>query len=489
VPVEQRELPPPYPDDDEINLAELAAAVWQIRGLIVGGALLAVAIAIGVLAVQQFSDLRRDSVSGYIELTAITDGAYPSGARFSPADVTGGEVLGDLRSRLDLPAELALADALTVEYGHPAAASLREERDIAIAAAREDDAAVSDITALRNNYEAQISNLARGGLHIRLNLTDLGIDVETGQAIVEMLPASWQRVYGERYRILLPPAVTRLGSISEDQSFTDGDGPLAAEQYLREARLTLETIAEDARLAMVTAPNGDSTSELLYQLSQFRQLYFDPYLATQVSDQDNALGQLFIRDLEAQRRELQALLSETSRTIETVANMRSGGIPADQQQRLERGSGESRPTLSLSDDGLSSIVDLAQQSGMQEYLTQLFERRYELTQQIARIDTRIEKFTDDAQLERISMTGLDEAIATRFQSLQAAVNGLVDNAHERARQRTAKLYEFLAQPTVPSPIPEPSRAGMIIALAAILGGMLGLFGGLLMRAVQSQRSD
>ncbi len=480
--ISDRELPP-YPDD-EISLSELAASIWRIRGIIVATTLAAIAIAITYIAIQHLGDLRQDNMSGHIELTAINSGAYPSGAAFSPSDLTSGEVISELRNRLNLPAELPLASALSVEYGHPAVNALRRERDIAVARAADNDMAAADVADLRASYQDRIDAMSRSALRIRLNLPELNISNATASMIIEALPAAWQQVYGDRYRILLPTAITRLGLLSVTDDFNGNDAPLAAEQYLRQARSTLVAINEDPRFSMITAPNGATASELLYQLDQFRQLFFDPFLATQISDENNALGQLFVRDLSAQQRELELLLAETSRTIETVATMRGrSGSLTDSATAESLGN---NPVLSLSDNGLDSIIDLAQQSGMQDYLTRLFERRYELTEQIAAIETQIEKFTNDENLRALERGGVDDVIATRFQNFETQVSALVDAAQARAQERSGKLYQVLAEPRLPSPLPEPSRSGMIIALAAILGGMAGVFGGLLMNAVRQR---
>ena len=474
---------PPYADD-EINLADLAASIWRIRGVIVGAALAAIALAVVYLSLQYFGNLRQESMTGYIELTAISNDAYPSGAAFSPSDLTSGEVIADLRSRLDLPESLDINSALSVEYGHPAAGALRHERDIALARANDSDRAAADVADLRATYQDQIDALNRSGLRIRLNFTAVDLSEQTAQMIIEALPASWQQVYGDRYRILMPTEITRLGLLSVTGDFRGEDAPLAAEQYLRQAHQTLNSINEDARFSMITSPSGATASELTYQIDQFRQLFFDPFLASQISNENNVLGQLFVRQLSAQRRELELLLQETTRTIETVANMRgrNAALPdADAQETLGN-----NPVLSLSDNGLDSIVDLAQQSGMQDYLTRLFERRYELTEQVAAIETQIEKFTSEESLKVLDRSDMDEIIAERFRNLEAQISALVDTAYARARERSGKLYEFLAGPSVPKALPEPSRTGIILALAGILGAMVGLFGGLLLNVVRQK---
>ncbi len=470
-------------DAGEYTLTQLIEKLWQVRVAIIAGAAAAMTLAAMFVALTHFDKLRRDTLVGHIELTAITNGSYPSGASFSPSDLISGEVLTHLRERLDLPPELPLAETLTVEYGHPALSTLRQERNAALARAQDSEMPIEDMQSLRGSYQERINSLSRGGLQIRLNLDQLNISEETGRLMIEALPDSWQRIYGQRYRILLPPAVTRLSRISVSDDFNSADAPLAADRYLRQARQTLNAIGNDSRISSVTAPNGASASELIYQLDQFRQIFFDPCLASQVADETNALGQLFIRDLRAERRQLGALLDETTRTIETVSRMRGNGTVAPENAT---GSGrvEGQPVLSLSDDGIRSIIDLAEQSSMQDYLTRLFDRRYNLTQQIAAIETRIEKFTDSESLSDLAQAGMADAIGVRFQAFETEVSALVDAAHQRVTRSTASLYEFIGEPSAPSLLPEPRRAGMIIGLSAALGGLFGLLAGLIRRAIK-----
>lgn len=67
----------------------------------------------------------------------------------------------------------------------------------------------------------------------------------------------------------------------------------------------------------------------------------------------------------------------------------------------------------------------------------------------------------------------------RLLSLQPQVSGLLDTAQRQLRGQTGRLYEFTEPASVRVTSIVTSRAGLVIALSAILGAMLGLFVGLL----------
>ncbi len=477
---------PEYYADDEISLTELASSVWRIRGIIAGAALVACALASAFLAYSQLTEIRRDAVTGFIELTAITNSQYPSGAAFSPTDLTSPEVLESVRETLKLEDTIELGDALTVAYGHPKSGALRAERDAAIKNATANEIGVAEIQELQTTYDTRIRSLNQNGLKLSVNIDQLSISPATGITIIETLPKTWQTVYADRYRILVSDEIARLSRIDLSESISTGDAPLATDQYLRQARATLAAINNDPRLSMLTSPNGATASEFIYQLDQFRQLYFDPYLASKIQN-GNTLGQLFIQDLLANRTELKAKLAETSQTIDTIASMRNQMRALNQDAQQARNPND-QAMLNLNGDGLNSIINLAQQSGMQDYLTQLFERRFGLIEQIAEINTRIEKFTNNS-IEGFDSDTYAEAVNAQFNQFEAAVAALVDLAHSRARQTTSNLYEFIATPALPSELPEPSRASMILILSALLGSAVGLVGGLLMRVIRGANAS
>lgn len=474
---QQDQMPMTYADD-EISITELLRGMWKTRAAVISAALIAVGIATTYLAIQHLNDLRQDSMVSAIELTGIIDGSYPGGTAFSPSDLTSSEVLADLKQRVDLDSDLPLNEALTVEYGHPALRALRVERDTALQQLSESDAPAEEVVAARDAYQEQIDGLKRSALKLRLNFDSIDVSPETAKLILETLPQSWQAIYADRFQIYLPSDISRLGKLGVPGDFGTQEALLAADQYLRRALSTLQTIEDDRRVSMVTSPNGSTASELVSQLGGFRQLFFDPFLASRVSDVDSNLGRLFLRDLLAEKKELELMLEETSRTIQTVTTMRSNGTALPRDTTATQSS-DGQTTLSLGDSGLDSVINLAQQSSMQDYLKELFEQRFSVTNQIASLNTRIEKFTDGASLEMSSAAGAIELIERRFDVFRSEASALTDAAFSRIRTQSGRLYASLSEPSVPSHLPKPSRAGMIIALSAVLGGLVGLFGGLL----------
>jgi len=465
--------------DDEIDLKELVGGVWRIRSWIVGGSLLAVAVAVSVLAFQHLTQIHRGDAVAYVELTGISNGTYPSGAAFSPSHLTGSEVLSDIRQRLDLDLDLPLSTALTAEFGHPDLPSLRRERDAAIQTARAEEASASDIGTIRADYNERIESLRKNTLRLGLNLSALDISDSTAQILLETVPVSWQHVFGERFRIFLPDTVTAFGQVDIDDLGTFRGG-IAADRYLQEARQTLNALMNDSRAQMLTSPDGSTPRELISRIDQFRQLFFDPFFASQIMAVEDPLNRGFIQDLESERREISELIAEINQTVDSVSNLRSRREPAiSASERLSNNMDQ--PSLTLGDSGLESIIELAQTSGMQDYLTELFERRYALVRELAELDTRISRFSDAERLRPAegSAEDLSSAVEARLLGLQPQVSGLLETAQRQLRGQTGRLYEFMEPASVRVQAPETSRAGLVVALSAILGAMLGLFVGLL----------
>lgn len=126
--------------------------------------------------------------------------------------------------------------------------------------------------------------------------------------------------------------------------------------------------------------------------------------------------------------------------------------------------------LSLDNSGLASVIDLAQQAQLNQYVILLFERTWELTEQLAEVDFQI------AQLTSESYSGLDvtDEAEVAFANLSQQIEALFSRLMDEEIQGIGVLYATQVPPQVYSNWEQTSqRFSLLFALAIVLGVMLG----------------
>ena len=126
--------------------------------------------------------------------------------------------------------------------------------------------------------------------------------------------------------------------------------------------------------------------------------------------------------------------------------------------------------LSLDNSGLASVIDLAQQAQLNQYVILLFERAWELTEQLAEVDFQI------AQLTSESYSGLDvtDEAEVAFADLSQQIEALFSRLMDEEVQGAGVLYATQVPPQVYSNWEQTSqRLSLLFALAIVLGVMLG----------------
>ena len=175
-----------------------------------------------------------------------------------------------------------------------------------------------------------------------------------------------------------------------------------------------------------------------------------------------------LQQLRRERSRVSALQEATNTSIDQMASLRGRG--ASDSGFMPNGGERNSTMLSLDNSGLASVIDLAQQAQLNQYVILLFERTWELTEQLAEVDFQI------AQLTSESYSGLDVAdeAEVAFANLSQQIEALFSRLMDEEIQGTGVLYATQVPPQVYSNWEQTSqRFSLLFALAIVLGVMLG----------------
>jgi hypothetical protein len=468
---------------DEIDLRDLVVSLWNGRGLIIGAVLIALLGAFSYVIVDYLRKQDTHVIQGYISLTSIVDGRYPNGTNFSVEDLTSSEVLSEVRTSAGLVDfdVTDLASSVRVSFGHPGSAAVRSEWERAVEDALAADLGADEIAVINTAYSERLTQLNSRSVSITVDPVPLNLSDAAAQNLAMTVPMVWQRIYIEDYKIALPPSMLTVNALDVPGSLASTRELLQAQQFLFVAKRLMEIAGEESRLATLRAGRGLNAAEVAYNIDQFTTFYLNPMLGSLLRVEDPT-AQMRLRDLELERNRLLTLRRSNASSIEQISAIQGGNLGAS---RPAGQSGEAGSTvLSLDNTGIASVVDLAQQAQLNQYLISLFDRDWELSSDLADIDLQIAQLTP-----RNAVNGGDvvEIANLEFATLSSDITSLLTLWMSEELRSTQTLYsvQVPAQVYQPTSIVNP-KYSLLVALSLVLGGFVGIVAALMRNVVRKQ---
>ena len=372
--------------DDEISISELIAKLWAKRGLIVFLPLVLAGLTIAALLTQKVA--QGDTLSYYVELTAVEKGSYPNGAQFSPQDLLNPEVTAQLAREFNLNEADKLPQHIRVTVGTPASVGLLAEYNAALAA--NSKARPEEVASINEQYQSRLRDAASRGLNIEVDYVALGLSKEDGSRLALAIPAAWNELYINRFSVLTDTRITSIALIDQPSDITTAVGAMEANLHLRSIKEGLDIISEDSRFRTLKTETGIGPADLKQQISDFESIFFEPIYASSFSD-NASLSRVYQRDHQLRLNELEEELAELDNRITTIKNMQSISS-GDVKGSLGQGAGSQ---VQLESDALGQLVNLARQASLSEYLKDSFNDRIELVRERAELSTELKKMQVD----------------------------------------------------------------------------------------------
>lgn len=191
-------LPPndPYTyRDDEIDLAELAAGIWNTRWRVLAAVVLALLIYGAYLAVGVIS---QDSPKTYrqvfeLNFDGLEDGQYPDGSQFVLSSVLSQTVLNRVHARNDLDDYgISVADLRESLFIEPYSAEFGLIRSRYEQRLAEEELSATEIAELEQEMRRELSLAAAGSVRLSLQLEpDVGLDAATTDLVLKDILRVW----------------------------------------------------------------------------------------------------------------------------------------------------------------------------------------------------------------------------------------------------------------------------------------------------------
>lgn len=143
---------------------------------------------------------------------------------------------------------------------------------------------------------------------------------------------------------------------------------------------------------------------------------------------------------------------------------------------------KSAKPLSLDSNSLSSVIDLAQQAQLNQYLASLFDRDWELNTQLADLEYQISQFSTQ---NSTNVDDLRSVASAEFISLSENIDALLSVWVDEGLRSAGQLFAVQAPPQLYSGAGSVTpRTTLTLALALVLGVFVGLVAVLLRGAMR-----
>ena len=208
-------------------------------------------------------------------------------------------------------------------------------------------------------------------------------------------------------------------------------------------------------------------------IAEYNAIFFEPLIQNAFGN-DDTLTRVYAQDLKFQIAEVEQEITEVNQRLADVRQYQGGSsIGANSS---------TRDTAQLDGSALKAVVDLAEQAALASYLQASLDLRYELTQRLARLNTRLARINSDAS----ASVGDDFiALATeRYNAITQNYEDILNKAQALVDANPPAFYFVITQPDTEGSL-VAKRDLLFIALALALGGMLAVIAALVWPQRQS----
>ena len=510
-------LPPSDPysyRDDEIDLAELAANIWNTRWRVLGAMVLALLVYMAYLA---FEVIRADdppiTYRQVFELSfdGLEDGRYPDGSQFVLSSVLSQTVLNRVHARNDLADYgLSVADlreALFIEPYSAEFALIRKRYEQRLA---DEELSATEIAELEAEMRRELSLAAAGSVRLSLQLEpDAGLDAATADLVLKDILRVWaDRAIVEQGVLDLNEAIYSAAIFAESQ-YERLDYPVAIDLLQENVELMRGDIAElRARPQADNVRDPETGLRLIDLDKRLRDIL--RYELAEVIDPVRELG--LTRDpqgatlyLERQLREVrleQRFWEERARLTRALI---SGDDPAGEvlaDSGAVRGGG-SNLTAQIDGSFLDRLMEIARQGDSEEFRQSLVRQILEYeeaaltqAQEAQRIERSLEAMrgpgsTASAKVEEYRAV-IEARLPEVLASLRADAKALQRIADAISRQASGNISELVMPVGGSLQVVEaaviPQRALLVGAAIVFLVGFVTMILSLLADAMKRRRS-
>ncbi|ALP54423.1 hypothetical protein Tel_15420 [Candidatus Tenderia electrophaga] len=486
-----------YPQyEDEIDLTRLIRAVWNQRGLITGVTLVCILV-VGVFNLSQTVLPQDTQVEMAVSFTfnGAEQGKYPDGSPFVLRDITSNAVITKAlqRANIDAAGEDVTA-ALLITPSIPAVTTITQRAE----QIANKSSAPETLVAAAEDALRELESMANKTATLRLEIDKLGLSQADAERLLTGLLEVWAEQASRQYGVLITDVSMPTKPFTLDPTLgvaTNADSLKELHRQIDQVLTDLRELAgaDSLRLDGQTLSDLAAQSRLLDEalISPLRSLIYDNYAVFASQDFSTEMqmnSRLKILSVQIQTKE--KLIRSYDDSL-AVLNPPGGASLT--------GEGANNLSPSLDQGFLNQMLKLGGQLGDLEMRKTILQKRLDAVEELSRL--RQEYQIISGSFNNSGAAGSKNTSATlkayveqqlpmagaRINQLQSDVLQMVEVASNRYLGVQADLYEIVASPQIlrSGGVISP-RLGLQLALAAILGLMLGIMIALIRSALLKQ---
>lgn len=472
----------PQYQEDEIDLTRLMRSIWSQRGLVIGLTLLCILL-VGIFNLTQ-SVLPQDSrVDMAVSFTfdGAEQGKYPDGSPFVLRDVAANAVIAQALQTRNIDATVEeVAAALVLTPAMPGITQITHRVEEIANKASSPEA----LTAAAQKSLQELEAMANKTATLSLQIDDLSLSQAEAERLLTALLEVWAEQATRKYGVLISNVSMPTKPFELDPHLGVATNADALKQLHRQLDQVLKDLsrlagAESLRVDGVTLSDLKAQSQLLDEalISPLRSLVYDNYAVFASQD--------FSTEMQMNSR--LKILSVQIDTKERLIASYDESLAVLNQPTGSSLSGDPGNTLSPSlDQGfLNQMLKLGGQLGDLDMRKTILQRRLDAIEELARLRQEYQIISGSLQGEQASRGDSDTVkryveeqlplAAQRINRLQADVLKMLEVASSRYLGVETDLYNIVTSPQlIRSGGALSPRLGLQLALAAILGLMLGV---------------
>jgi hypothetical protein len=446
--------------EDEISISAILSKLWRRRGLIL--AVMLLSLGIGSSFILASATTKNTPITLFVELTNIKDGKYPNGSDFSPGDLKSPEVIEALTARFEIKDKVLLNQSLTVNYGTRSVLGLHESFKQRLSQKGLTSVDIQKITA---DYQQATNEASLRGLEITFKYQDTGLSKQAGEKLTSAVPLFWNEIYTKNHRTILDTSISDTISNVSHLALSSTSGLLEAERLMTEMKKGLQKLIDDTRFNTTTTESGKGPTDIIKDLSSFRNIYFTPLMARAFHTKD-PISLSYARDLKLNINELDRNLITLDDLTKEIVDFRRTNISNDSDQMKQRGD-----NIQFSDNSLSEILKISNQASLSEYLKIILESKKDIAFKRASFQTDLDRFTATEYIN------IDETYIKNSEEMLMGVASEYSSLINRVKTRSHELIQSFY---IPIGSPEsmsskwPDKSLLILALTTIMGLVLSV---------------
>ena len=477
--------------DDEIDLFELVHSLWRQKGLI-AGCVIATVFSVGAFHLSALSIPTPAVLETEILFTfpGAEKGNYPDGTPFLTKDLTSNEVLLRTIQSTGIAVDpTKVAQSLFITPG----SSLIQSAEDDLRGIRQNTKTPAEILTEVENRLADTRSLANKSARLRLDLDHAELSGENGSRFISHLLENWAERSERDYGVSTAKVSLPLQAFDWDRGVDIAVNIDALSQQLS----TITTsIAGMRRLPGIeTTTDGTRTIVDLETRAQLLRDRVDPlrsflYHYYAVLAQDSTTIRI---QRDSRIRTLELAIQEKTRLIDSYTSALSS-LAGLNVRSMEQSQASLQDGPGVDGSFLNEMLKLGEQLGDQEMKQELQRKRLGLIEEISGLRQQLEliRGVEDLQL---TTAEVEQYIEEQFPVAIAGVNQLRDDAEallkvvsERSLNSRQNLYQILKPAELADNGYQPQKVSLQLALAVVLGGMLGCLVALIRSAAFKRRA-